>query len=73
MMNARPFEKLEFADGSSYKGQVWDGKGQSSSKPHGYGAMINKDQFIVEAYWQNGKVNGAGRCVPSRSVWGFFM
>ncbi len=64
MMNVRA-ETLEFADGSLFKGQVWDGKGQSSTKPHGYGKMVNKDGFIVEAYWQNGKVNGSGRCVKS--------
>ena len=56
-------ETLEFADGSLYKGQVWDAKGQSSSKPHGYGKMVNNDAFVVEAYWQHGKVNGSGRLV----------
>ena len=63
-MNNCRVEALEFADGSIFRGQVWDGKGQSSSsKPHGYGRMINKDGFIVEAYWQHGKVNGFGRLV----------
>ena len=43
-------ETLEFADGSVFRGQVWDANGQTSSKPHGYGRMVNKDGFIVEAY-----------------------
>jgi hypothetical protein len=45
-MNNVKVEALEFADGSIFRGQVWDNKGQGSTKPHGYGRMVNKDQFV---------------------------